>query len=110
MSATTITVRHRSEGWHRWPDAPPLRSYLATSHRHLFHVEVTARVDHDERDIEFHDLRDEVVACAPSGDMGAASCEAMARRMLDRLTDVFDGKVIAVEVWEDGECGARVEL
>ena len=57
-----IFVRFEQVGFHCWPDAPSHRAYLRASHRHLFGIEVTTRVDHDERDIEFHDLRDEAAA------------------------------------------------
>lgn len=109
--STTIKVRHRSIGFHRWPGASGDRAYLADRHRHEWHLEVTCRVDHDERDVEFHDLKDLVAELAPAGEQGDRSCEAMARQLMSDLNARLGaGRVMAVEVWEDGECGARVEL
>jgi hypothetical protein len=81
-----IFVRFEQVGFHFGPDAPSHRAYLRATHRHLFGIEVTTTVDHDERDIEFHDLRDEAAApfrglsiskqdfgpreCAPSVEVG----------------------------------------
>jgi len=53
-----VVVRHQVEGFHHWPDAPHHRSYLAVRHRHLFYLEVAVQVAHQDREIEFHDLRD----------------------------------------------------
>lgn len=105
-----IAVRARFVGFHAWPDAPPLRSYLASRHRHEFHVELRARVTHDDRQIEFHDLKDHLSESLPdrNEELGAMSCEMIARRLLDRLDDRYGDALLWCEVWEDGEVGARV--
>jgi hypothetical protein len=105
----TIKVRARSIGFHNWPGATPGREYLADRHRHEFHVEVCAAVHHDDRDIEFHDLKDALADFMPRGELGAQSCEMMARTIIERLSDLWPGRILWCEVWEDGECGARVE-
>lgn len=74
-----IVVRFVAEGWHCWPAAPEHRSYLASRHRHLFHVEVRLPVVHEEREVEFHDLLDAAKVDFGSGEFGAASCETLAR-------------------------------
>ncbi len=104
-------VRFTQPGWHHWPDAHGVRSYLGAPHRHLFHVTVCAPVGHDDRDMEFHDLRDDAAAafaplCGTPDAPVAASCETMARALLDAL-DATAGWW--AEVWEDDECGARVD-
>lgn len=109
MSAQ-IKVRHRFIGWHRWPDAPEHRGYLANAHRHEFHVEVCMRVNHPDREIEFHDLKENVAAISPGEDLETLSCEMIARDYIDGLTECYGVRaVVYVEVWEDGECGAHVE-
>lgn len=106
---TRIFVRFTQAGFHYWPGAPDHRIYLADPHRHQFHFEVSMRVHHDERDVEFHDLidaaRDELI---PDGNYGPLSCEAIASVLLDRLATRFPGRDIHVTVSEDGEAGATV--
>lgn len=110
MSSTLIHVRFDAPGFHRWPDAPPHRSYLAQRHRHLFKVEVTTSVNHDEREIEFHDLLDaarhEFTLIVAAGG-NPKSCEAMARALHTNLSATYK-RMFSVSVWEDGECGATV--
>ncbi len=106
---STIKVRARSVGFHRWAGAPPARGYLRDLHRHEFHVEVCARVEHDDRDIEFHDLKDALGPLMPTGDQGTRSCEMMATSIIEGLDELWPGRILWCEVWEDGECGARVE-
>ena len=111
MKPATIYVRHRFVAFHAWPEARGERAYLGERHRHEFHVEVRARVMHDERDIEFHDLKDALVrACPPHGlDLGGSSCETIGRTLLDKLDETWPGRILSVDVSEDGECGAVVE-
>ncbi len=114
QSAATIFVRFDQVGFHCWPDAPSHRAYLRATHRHLFAVEVQTRVDHDERDIEFHDLRDEAAALfrglsVSKQDFGPQSCETLARRLATQLADRYE-RAVTVSVAEDGECGASVEV
>ena len=115
MTPARIHVRFRIAGNHHWKDAPKHRKYLGLDHRHLFHVEVSTEVTHDDREIEFHDLRDQASACfeeqyvgiISSRDLGEASCEAIARAMGEMLAQMHK-RPFSVTVWEDGECGATV--
>ena len=100
-----VQVRFVVEGFHHWPEAPPHRAYLAARHRHLFHVEVGVAVTQEDRQIEFHDLRDWCVQHFPPGDYGAQSCERLARGLLTALEVPCPGCARWVSVWEDGECG-----
>lgn len=118
----TITARAAAAGLHHWPDAPRRRLYLREPHRHLFIARATLAVDHDERDVEFHDLGDALtealVSAAPSKamgqygsslhDFGAQSCEALARHCLLILSLRY--KVLAVSVSEDDEFSATVHV
>jgi len=107
---TTITVRWTFEGWHRWPDAPPHRAYLAAKHRHLFHGEVTVVVTDTDRQIEFHDLRDVCVDATRIEDWGARSCEVIADSIAVAVQAGWPDQPgeLVVAVFEDGECGATV--
>lgn len=105
---TLAVIRFQVEGFHRWPDAPEPRAYLAQSHRHLFHVEVQIEVFHDDREIEFHDLLDFTRSVFPGGDMGSDSCEVMAKEIIKQLTNKYGRRAMQVSVFEDGEVGAVV--
>lgn len=105
-----IWVSFDSEGWHNWPEAPKGREYLRHPHRHLFSVVVVVAVGHDNRDIEFHDLKDRAQALF-EGDgklKGAQSCEMMARKLGNQLRQLDQMPVVRVEVSEDGEFGAVI--
>lgn len=113
MNKATIFVRTIQDGLHCWPQAPEHRSYLRLLHRHLFHIEVTTEVDHDDREIEFHDLLEQVVSIWKgftsygAANLGAASCEQLARTIGMRLAQAHKRR-FDVMVSEDGECGATV--
>lgn len=107
-----IMVRFSRPGFHRWPDAPPGRAYLGQRHRHLFKCQVTLPVLHDDREVEFHDLLDVAAAAfvdAEAHHGEARSCEMIAGFMANALAVRYK-RGATVEVWEDGECGARVAV
>jgi hypothetical protein len=110
LTGTTIWVTTTFPGWHAWPGAPASRAYLATSHRHLFHVRVEAEVGHDDRELEFHDLLDRVNRALPPERLGPQSCEMIARNIAAAVGDTWPGRVIRATVSEDGECGATVTI
>lgn len=112
--AVSVTALARVPGLHCWPDAPYGRAYLASPHRHLFHVRATVRVEHNERDVEFHDLGalilDAVHALAPEyvedssmRHFGASSCETIARFVARALEQDHALDVLAVSCSEDDE-------
>lgn len=106
-------------GFHCWPDAPERRAYLAHRHRHLFKVCVKMSVTHDEREVEYHDLKDAVddivrrlTAERPAeqveGELGAMSCETIARKISGELHFAFGAdRDLCISVMEDGEVGAE---
>ncbi len=107
LVSTIAWVTCQFEGWHAWPDAPEPRAYLASPHRHLFKVLVELEVFHDDREIEFHDLLDFVRSQLPGPDLGARSCEMMAKALGHSILARFPGRDVLVSVSEDGEVGAR---
>lgn len=104
-----IVIRFTAEGWHHWPGASSRRTYLANVHRHLFHVEVWLPVEHEEREVEFHDLLEFCRESFGSGDFGTASCETLATRLGKEIARRF-GRACEVLVMEDGEAGAMVTV
>jgi hypothetical protein len=114
MSKARITVRFIEPGFHRWPGATEERAYLADRHRHLFYVAVTVEVDHDDREIEFHDLLEVARAMYRrmgngDGEYGSMSCEAMARQLGQALAELYS-RPFEVSVYEDNEVGATVTV
>lgn len=112
----TIFSRTSVNALHHWPGATGRRSYLANPHMHTFNFEAHAQVIHNDRDIEFHDLRDmvddaifallgEPLTLEPEvNDFGPMSCEAIGEALLERLPEA----VFMIQVMEDDACGARV--
>lgn len=114
----TVIATFRVVGFHSWPDAFAAVGYLASSHRHEFYIRVEVRVEDDDRQVEFHMLkRDSKLALASTFesagygsvdeyDFGHRSCEMIAQELKNAIRE----RVSAIEVWEDQECGARVEF
>ena len=106
-----VFVTLRVAGFHCWPEAPQEVAYLASRHRHLFHVRVEWQVRHEERDVEFHIAQGWVRDAFRQRfgeepvEFGARSCETIATWLHEALLR----KPVAVEISEDGENGARLE-
>lgn len=110
IAQRTVMVTYEFIGFHRWPEAGqvvPARSYLADRHRHKFRVMVCVDVAHADREIEFHELLDHCAATGPV-ELGRRSCEDIAEDVWATVTGRWPGRTGTVEVWEDGEVGARV--
>jgi len=113
---TSVIITFRLEGLHCWPEARevfPDVGFLSDPHRHMFHFKLAKQVTHTDRDVEFIRWKREVQAFLRTsycevgkGDtlyFGRMSCEDIA----SHLQHYYDCEW--VEVWEDGENGARVE-
>jgi hypothetical protein len=102
-----IFITTSFEGFHRWAKAPKRFAYLASRHRHIFHVRAEKVVTHDDRDIEFINLKNQIneaiAGMKNSSKVETYSCERWAKELL-RLFDLS-----RCEVSEDGENGAIVE-
>jgi len=108
---TQVIVTHRIAGFHFWPDAPDEVAYLKSLHRHLFMFVVAWKVGHDDRDVEFHTAQKWIrEAYDEPKNFGAMSCEMISKDLWSKLVDAGHAAPAWVEVWEDEECGARVEF
>jgi len=91
-------------GFHRWADAPSEVNYLASVHRHTFHVRAEFAVRHGGRHIEFITKQAEIDKAIASlrvePDVLLWSCEMWAEAI-----GIAVG-ADSVEVSEDGENGA----
>lgn len=110
---TTIEVVVTQDGLHCWPDAPDRLKFLSYPHRHTMVIRARKAVSHDDREIEFYDLAERIRRTLhdlyPDTDgvgavlFGSASCERIARQLVDALD------LDACGVFEDGQHGAWVE-
>ena len=105
---TRIIVSLQFEALHCWPSCPyDDVAFLRSPHRHLFHVVAKKAVKHDDRDIEIIRFKREIQRYLagridPSGNLGALSCEMLAKELLTTFACDF------VSVLEDNENGAEV--
>lgn len=109
---TSIYVTSSFIGFHRWPEAPDEVAFLRSTHRHVFKVRVELAVTHDDRQLEFFIVKrelDALLALRNDTDLGASSCEHLAKMIMAFLSLDEDKKVLQVEVSEDGENGAIVK-
>ena len=107
-----IIVRAEIMADHKWPEAPEERGYLANQHVHIFKITARAPVSHSDRQIEFHDLGEELNRAvrriadhrmnglATFGDM---SCEQIGEKVLELMPQLS-----SVIVSEDGQFDAEV--
>lgn len=106
-------VQTRFVGYHRWDEAPDHVSHLRETHRHEFHVKVKVEQFHDDREVEYLTLKrevDDILETFPS-DLGESSCEMIAKDIIYVLHKRYDNdRDYRVEVFEDGENGAVVEV
>jgi hypothetical protein len=115
-----IWVTFQKEGIHRYPAAgtdPKLAtgdwldvSFLATPHRHIFHFRVEMEVFHDDRDVEFIQLKRilENWYSEKTLSVDYKSCEMIAKDLYDKIIVKWLGRDIRIEVSEDGENGCRI--
>lgn len=115
-----IWVTFQKEGIHRYPAAatdPKLKtgdwldvSFLGTPHRHIFHFRVEMEVFHDDRDVEFIQLKRWMESWYQDGTLALdfKSCEMMARDLYNELAETWPHRDYVVEVSEDGENGCRI--
>jgi hypothetical protein len=102
-----IVVKLQFEGIHRWENCPlPEVSFLKNYHRHIFFVELTKKVNHNDRDIEIIMLKREILNYLGTQpvQLKNSSCEDIAETLLNQF------QATSVKVTEDNENGAIVTL
>lgn len=110
-----IYVTFQKEGIHCYPAAatdPALADvkFLGSPHRHIFHFKVTIQVYHNDRDIEFIQVKRWCENQYSTGllSLDSKSCEMIADDLYKALAVRFPGRKITIEVSEDGENGAII--
>jgi hypothetical protein len=106
---TFVSASLRVQGIHCWPAAPAAVVYLASPHRHEFHVRVRKQVSGPDREVEVIQFKHAVEAyflALPRThnmiDFGTRSCEQIAAEIVENCAADW------CEVLEDGENGAEV--
>jgi hypothetical protein len=119
-SKSFIWVTFQKEGIHKYPAAatdPTLAtgdwldvSFLAAPHRHIFHFRVEMEVFHDDRDVEFIQLKRWLESWYANGTLSLdyKSCEMMSKDLYNKVIEKWPGRDYVIEVSEDGENGCRM--
>lgn len=116
-----IWVTFRKEGIHKYPAAatdPALAtgdeydvSFLGVPHRHIFHFRVWLDVFHNDRDIEFIQLKRwlENLYASDTLQLNFKSCEMIADDLYLQIADRYPDRAVWIEVAEDGENGCLIK-
>jgi hypothetical protein len=112
-----IWVTFQKEGIHKYPAAltePSLADveFLGYPHRHMFHFRVWIDVFHNDRDVEFIQFKRWCESLYSSDSsvlsLDYKSCEMMADDLYTQIASRYPGRVVHIEVSEDGENGALI--
>ena len=113
-----IWITWQKEGIHKYPAAltdPALADvqFLGYPHRHIFHFRVWIDVFHNDRDLEFIQFK-RWCESLYSGhgavlSLDHKSCEMMADDLYIQIASRYPGRVVHIEVSEDGENGALIQ-
>ena len=113
-----IWITWQREGIHKYPAAltdPNLADveFLGYPHRHIFHFRVWIDVFHNDRDLEFIQFKRWCESLYSSDNsvlsLDHKSCEMMADDLYIQIADRYPGRVVHIEVAEDGENGALIK-
>ena len=112
-----IWVTWQREGIHKYPAAltdPALADvqFLGYPHRHMFHFRVWIDVFHNDRDLEFIQFKRWCESLYNSDNsvlsLDHKSCEMIADDLYIQIATRYPGRVVHIEVSEDGENGALI--
>jgi hypothetical protein len=115
-----IWVTFRKEGIHKYPAAatdPALAtgdrydvSFLGYPHRHIFHFTVAIEVFHNDRDLEFIQVKRWLEDLYNQGtlELDFNSCEMISDALYEQIATRYPGRDVEITVAEDGENGATI--
>jgi len=115
-----IWVTFQKEGIHCYPAAAtdPLLatgdeydvSFLGTPHRHIFHFRVWLDVFHNDRDVEFIQLKRWLIGLYSTVlELNYKSCEMIADDLYQQIAAKYPNRSVWIEVSEDNENGALIK-
>ena len=103
-------VSFEFEGFHKWDSAPIEVSFLRNLHRHMFKCKVFIEQKHNERDVEYIQVKKALNSFSSSFiEKETDSCETIAYNIKNWLDINFPERRNKVEVTEDGENGAFID-
>lgn len=113
-----IRVKWDYVGYHKWKDAPDQVAFLKNLHRHKFYGTATIEVTHDDRELEFFMVLNEIeteimpfmyLSCEKVKGTPISSCEQQAEYVLKGLKRIYgEDRAYQVEISEDNENSAVV--
>ena len=112
-----IWITWQREGIHKYPAAltdPALADvqFLGYPHRHIFHFRVWIDVFHNDRDLEFIQFKRWCESLYSSDNsvlsLDHKSCEMIADDLYIQIAQRYPGRVVHIEVSEDGENGCSI--
>lgn len=108
---TYINVKTNFKGFHKYPDAPEEVKFLKNIHRHIFNINIKIQVFHNDREIEFFMLQNEIdnYIQTRGSDLNYKSCEMLAEEFLSYINSYYPGRNCIVEVQEDNENSSIIE-
>lgn len=103
------------EGFHNYPGAPQVCAFLRNSHRHIFHIRCWFDVQDSNREIEFITMANKIASMLNTDfgtpcQFGMMACEHIAEYIINNAKKNALPIPSKVEVLEDGDGGAIVEL
>lgn len=111
-----IYVKFQKEGVHKYPAAledPNLEdvSFLGYPHRHMFHFKVKIEVFHDDRDLEFIQVKRQCERWLGEGtlELDYKSCEMIANDLFALINEKWPNRDVVIDVSEDNENGCEIE-
>lgn len=121
MKKQFVYCTFQREGYHQYPgaDTNPFTatgdeydvSHLALRHMHYFFFKVWVQVWHDDRDIEFIQMRRWIEELYRSEvlSMDNQSCEMMSDALYDQLKKKYTNSEIRIDISEEGINGSYTE-
>ena len=97
-------VKYNFWGIHKWKDA---KNYLKYPHRHLFYVTMLVELFHNDRDIEFIVLKEELIDFCERrfNKLRGMSCEMIGEEIKLYFEVKYPNREVRMEVSEDNENG-----
>ena len=112
MNKKFIWVTFQKEGFHSYPAAltdEKLQDvkFLGYPHRHLFHFKVSVEVGHDDRDIEFFQIKRWLQELYDYEHLSInnQSCEMLNSNLAKVIQKNYPNRALIIEVSEDLENG-----
>ena len=112
-----IWATFQKEGIHCYPDAatnPKLAdvSFLGHPHRHIFHFKVWIEVFHDDREIEFIQVKRWLQSLYKDSTLSLdyKSCEMIAKDLHTVIHNKYGDRNVWIEVSEDNENGCFIKF